>query len=104
MSDRRTYTFGPLERRGILGPLHAGQAGLVAAGALAAIVALDASPSAGGALAGDPDVRGRRWCASFAPLGGRTAQEWAPVATAFALRRLSRRSRFVSSAPAGRAR
>ena len=35
MSERRvTYTFGPLERRGILGPLRAGQAALLAAGLL----------------------------------------------------------------------
>ena len=51
MSDRRlTYTFGPLERRGILGPIRAGQAALVATGGLMAIVALDATPSAAGAL------------------------------------------------------
>ena len=31
MSERRlTYSFGPLERRGLFGPLRAGQVGLVA--------------------------------------------------------------------------
>ncbi len=99
MSDRRTYTFGPLERRGILGPLQAGQAGLVAGGALAAIVLLDASPSAGGAFLAAL-LLALALCAAFAPLGGRTVQEWAPVATVFALRRLRRRGRFLSSAPA----
>jgi Putative type VII ESX secretion system translocon, EccE len=99
VSDRRTYTFGPLERRGILGPLQAGQAGLVAAGALAAIVLLDASPSAGGAFLATL-LLALALCAAFAPLGGRTVQEWAPVATVFALRRVRRRGRFLSSAPA----
>ena len=51
MSERRlTYTFGPLERRGLLGPVRAGQAAVIAAGGVGAIAALDASPSALGVL------------------------------------------------------
>ena len=48
--DRLTYRFGPLERRGILGPVRRGQAAILAVGALLAIVVLDQSPTAGGAL------------------------------------------------------
>ncbi|MGO9823290.1 MAG: SCO6880 family protein [Solirubrobacteraceae bacterium] len=91
---RLTYTFGPLERRGILGPVRAGQAAVLAAGALLAIVALDSSPSAAGAvlalLAFTIAV-----VATWAPVAGRTAQDWAPVVARFAVRRL----RFLSPAP-----
>ena len=50
--ERLTYRFGPVERRGILGQLRAGQVALVAAGAVAAIVALDREPTAAGAFLG----------------------------------------------------
>ena len=96
MTDgRQTYSFGPLERRGIFGGVRSGQVVALATGALAAILILDRAPSAGGAflamiacaLAG---------AAAFAPLGGRTLQEWAPVAMSFAGRRMRRRHRFRS--------
>jgi hypothetical protein len=87
VSDRRlTYSFGPLERRGILGPVRAGQAGLIAASGLAGIIVLDASPSATGALLALVVVA-LSLGASFAPVGGRTLEEWLPVVTAFAVRR-----------------
>ena len=99
VSERRlTYTFGPLERRGILGPARGGQVAIVAAGMVAAVVALDRSPSAGGALLAIVLVSAALG-ASFAPLGGRTAQEWAPVVATFAMRRVRRRTGFVSGAP-----
>ena len=60
VSERRlTYTFGPLERRGMLGPLRAGQAAVLAGGMLVAIVLIDHSPSAAGALIALLVVRGR---------------------------------------------
>ena len=49
-SSRLTYRFGPLERRGILGPVRLGQAAILGAGALLAVAVLDRAPSAGGAL------------------------------------------------------
>jgi hypothetical protein len=98
MSERRlTYSFGPLERRGILGPVSAGQAGVLATGAIAAIVVLDQSPSASGALVA-MILSAVAACATFAPLGGRTVSEWAPVAGWFAARRIRRRTRFRSAA------
>ena len=96
MTDaRQTYSFGALERRGIFGAVRGGQVAVLATGALTAILVLDRAPSAGGAfmamvacaLAG---------AAAFAPLGGRTLQEWAPVAMWFAGRRMRRRHRFRS--------
>ncbi|MDQ6817983.1 MAG: type VII secretion protein EccE [Actinomycetota bacterium] len=93
-----TYRFGPIERRGLLGAVRAGQAGLLAAGALLAIVVLDRAPTAGGALAALMLLA----CAvvlGVAPIGRRTAGEWAPVIAAFALQAIRGATRFTSMAP-----
>lgn len=50
--ERATYRFGPLERRGLLGPVRFGQALVVGVGAVAAVIALDTVASASGALLG----------------------------------------------------
>lgn len=100
MSDRRlTYTFGPLERRGIVGPLRAGQVAVLGVGVLVAVVLLDHSPTAGGAVLALLVATGAA-TTCFAPLAGRTAQEWMPIATSFAARWTSGRLRFRSPAPA----
>jgi hypothetical protein len=96
MDRRITYTFGPLERRGILGPLRAGQAAVLALGALVAIVALDSSPSPVG-LAFALLAFTLAVAATWAPVAGRTAQEWGPVVARFTIRR----RRFLSRAPTG---
>ncbi len=99
MTERRlTYAFGPLERRGIFGPVRGGQALLLASGMLVAIVLIDRAPTAAGALIALL-VGAIAAAASFAPLAGRTAQEWAPIAGSFATRSVSGRLRFRSSAP-----
>lgn len=99
MTERRlTYAFGPLERRGILGPVRAGQAAVLAGGMLVAIVLIDRSPTAAGALIALL-VGAIAAAVSFAPLGGRTAQEWAPIAGSFAGRSVSGGRRFLSPAP-----
>jgi len=97
-APRLTYRFGPLERRGILGPVRAGQALAVTAGAAFAIVALDSAPSGPGVLVA---LLGFSCAVVFAvaPLGGRTLEQWIPVAAWFALRRLSGRSRGRSPVP-----
>ncbi len=96
--ERLTYRFGPVERRGILGQLRAGQVALAATGAVVAIVALDRQPTAAGAFLGAL-LFGAAVVAAFAPVGRRTAQEWAPIALTFAWRRARQRARFRSSAP-----
>jgi hypothetical protein len=98
MSERLGYRFGPLERRGILGPVRAGQAATLAIGALLAIVILDAAPTAMGALAATL-VFGSLIIVAVAPIGTRTAEEWAPIAIAFIVRRLLGRARFRSRLP-----
>jgi hypothetical protein len=96
--ERLTYRFGPLERRGILGQIRAGQAVAVAAGAFAAIVALDRAPTAAGAFLGTLVVAASLLVA-FAPVGRRTVDEWLPVVASFGLRRARGRLRFRSRAP-----
>jgi len=95
---RVTYRFGPLERRGILGPVRAGQAAMLAVGGLLAIVVLDQSPSTSGALIAIL-LFGAAVGLAVAPLGNRTMEEWAPIATAFAVRYARRRVHFRSGAP-----
>jgi hypothetical protein len=99
VSERRlTYAFGPLERRGLLGPLRAGQAAVLGLGTLVAILVLDQSPSAAGALVAIVLVAAAV-LVSFAPVAGRTAQEWAPIVATYAARAATRRNRFASAAP-----
>jgi hypothetical protein len=98
VNERLTYRFGPLERRGILGPVRAGQAVAIAVGALIAIVILNRAPTATGAVLATI-VFGVLVVLAVAPVGRRTAEEWAPVVGAFALRRLLRRGRFRSPLP-----
>jgi hypothetical protein len=95
---RLSYSFGPLERRGLFGPLRTGQLALVAIGALVAIAILDRSPSADGALAAFLVLLAAA-SAGFVPLGGRSVPEWAPVVAAFAARWASGRARFASPLP-----
>lgn len=97
-APRLTYRFGPLERRGILGGVRAGQAVTLGLGVLLAIVVLDRAPSATGALVALLSL-GAAAALSFAPLGRRTAQEWAPIAASFAIRHAYGDGRFRSTLP-----
>jgi hypothetical protein len=96
--ERLTYRFGPLERRGIFGPLTGGQAGLLGLAAVAAIVILDASPTAGGALVAIV-LFGCGVLIAVVPVARRSAGEWSAVAAAYALRRITGAGRFRSRAP-----
>jgi hypothetical protein len=96
--QRLIYRFGPLERRGILGSVRAGQAILLAGGAAAAIVALDLFPTAAGGFAAVV-LFGAAAVLAFAPFGRRTAEEWAPIIGSLARRRLRGRHLFASIAP-----
>jgi hypothetical protein len=96
--SRLTYRFGPLERRGILGPVRAGQAATLLVGALLAVGALDQAPTSTGALTATL-LFAISVMLAVAPLGSRTLEEWAPIAGTFAMRRALRRGRFRSSVP-----
>jgi hypothetical protein len=96
--SRLSYRFGPLERRGILGPVRGGQAAILGAGALLAILVLDRAPSAAGVIVATV-LFSVAVVAAVAPVGHRTLEEWLPVVTAFSLRRVSGRARFRSWVP-----
>ncbi|MBV8942211.1 MAG: hypothetical protein JO321_10715 [Solirubrobacterales bacterium] len=99
MSDTRlTYRFGPVERRGILGPVRIGQAAAVALGAVLAMASLDASPTATGAVFATLAF-GFAVTAAVLPLGSRTLDEWIPVALVFAIRMARGAARYRSPLP-----
>ena len=98
MSDRLTYSFGPLERRGIAGGIAAGQLAVLGAGALLAILVLDHAPSAGGAMLATI-IFAVAGTTAFAPLGGRTVQEWLPIAARFIVAKMLGDGRFVTTEP-----
>jgi hypothetical protein len=97
-SERLTYRFGPLERRGILGPVRPGQAALLAGGGLVAMVILDRAPTAAGALMATV-LFVLSTTLALVPVGRRTAAEWLPIIAAFALGALRGHTRFRSSTP-----
>jgi Putative type VII ESX secretion system translocon, EccE len=96
--ERMTYRFGPVEQRGILGQLRAGQAAVVAAGAVVAIVTLDREPTPAGGFLGVIGF-GASLALAFAPVARRTPEEWGPIALSFVLRRATGRIKFRSRAP-----
>ena len=96
--SRLGYRFGPLEPRGILGPVRGGQAAILGGGALVAILVLDRAPSAGGVIAATV-LFSAAVVLTVAPVGTRTLEEWLPVVATFALRRLGGRTRWRSRVP-----
>jgi hypothetical protein len=98
VSERR-YRFGPLEERRVVGPLRGGQLAVLGFGALAGLGSLYAAQSALGLLAGLL-LLGLATATICVPLGGRTVDEWAPVAALWALRRRRAEGGYRSSAPA----
>ena len=77
-----SYVFGPLERRGLIAGLRAGQLALIGLAVAGLVAALSVSPLIGVAVF----LLGIG--AAFAPIAGRNADLWAPITTAFWLRRL----------------
>ena len=91
MTERATtYSFGPIERRGLLGGLGGGQVALLGAGAGVAVILLDLAPSAGGALLAVA-VLAASTLLALIPVAGRSALGWIGVGLAFALRRARHR-------------
>ena len=97
-NERLAYRFGPLERRGLLGPLRLGQVVTIGGALLLGVELLDRIGGGAGVVAAVLILA----CAiglATAPLNGRTPEEWLPVTTAFITRRLRGRRRFRSSLP-----
>ncbi|MGH7316969.1 MAG: hypothetical protein ACREJS_11975, partial [Candidatus Rokuibacteriota bacterium] len=85
MADAPRYRFGPLEKRGLLMGLRAGQLGVVAGAIVGAVAALSAAPSAPG-LALSALVALIAVAVAFVPLAGRTLEQWTPLATRWLIR------------------
>ena len=93
------YRFGPLERRGVVAGWRGGQIAAVATGSVVAVGALRSLSSVMGIAAALAAVVLAVGVATW-PLGGRTAEEWAPDAARHAAavagrRRPDRRSVFA---------
>ncbi len=73
------YRFGPLQRRGLVAGWRGGQIAIVAVSLVVAVVVLRARPSVSGAVVALAIV-GLAVGAATWPIGGRTAEEWAPDA------------------------
>src|SRR5262249_32964887 len=95
MSERR-YSFGPLEQRAVIGPLRPGQVVIVAAGALIGLACVYGVGGFAGVIGALVSLFVSVAVISV-PIGGRSAEEWAPVALAW-LARGQKRS-YRSSAP-----
>jgi hypothetical protein len=99
--ERLSYRFGPLEHRGLLGPLRLGQVVTIGAALVLGIELLDR-------VGGGPGVLSALLlllCAigvATAPFAGRTVEQWAPVALAFGGRSLRGRRHRSQAPTAGR--
>ena len=91
----RRYAFQPLERRGLLLGLQAGQIVTLAGGAAGALLTLRVAPGAAG-LALAVVVLAGAVASALCPWAGRPLACWVPVAAAW----LGRRSRGCAVAPA----
>ncbi len=97
-SGRLTYRFGPLERRGLLGPVRGGQAAILGLAVVVAIAVLDSTPTAGGAVLATAAFTGGALL-TVVPVGRRSADEWVPLLARFLGRRLTGRGTFRSTVP-----
>ncbi|HEX3801830.1 MAG TPA: SCO6880 family protein [Solirubrobacteraceae bacterium] len=96
--ERLSYRFGPLERRGLLGPLRLGQA-VAVGGALALDVELLDRAGGGAGVFVAFVLLAAAVAITTVPLAGRTAEQWAPIGCAFTARTATGRRRFRSRLP-----
>ena len=106
-AEARRYRFGPLERRGLVGGLRTAQVAVIGFTLALVIVLLQLSRSAAMVFVVLLVVLAAAGIC-FAPLAGRTAEEWTPVVVAWALGGGRRGRRYRSPVPtrgrSGRAR
>ena len=98
MTTEPRYQFGPLERQGFVAGLTLGQVGVLTV-ALAVAVLTVRSDSTGRGFVAAAAVLAAAAAAAFWRVGGRTAQEWSPVAARWAVRRLRGQHRYRSAMP-----
>lgn len=94
----RRYQFGPPEDRSLLAGLRPGQLAVVTVAAVTAVGLLRSLPP-GSAIPAAVAVLLLGGAAAFWQVGGRTVEEWTPVAGRWALRRLTGRTGYRSATP-----
>lgn len=97
MSEQVRYRFGPLERRGLLFGLRGAQVVVLLVGLVSSLIVVRTLGNSGilpGAALFIITVAGVFW-----PVGGRTVEQWTPVAARYLWRVVRRERRFVSTAP-----
>jgi hypothetical protein len=96
----RRYRFGPLEQRGLVGPLTFGQVAVVAAAAGLGLAALYLVRDWLGLLVALLLVGGSLGSVLL-PFEGRTVEAWAPIGVRWALRSSARKRGYRSLTPGG---
>ena len=98
MADVPRYRFGPLEHRGVLAGVRAGQVAVLAAALLGSLVSLRLLAGAA-AIGGVAALWAGAGVIAFVQVAGRPLIDWAPIVAAWRLRTLLGRHRFSSRAP-----
>jgi hypothetical protein len=97
-TDPRRFRFAPMEQRGLIAGLRSGQVAVLAVGAVIAVGVLRASASPLAILLALA-VASVTVGLAFVSVGGRSVEQWAPVAVRFGARRLTSRDRTAPAAP-----
>lgn len=100
MSEGRRYRFGPLEQRGVVGPLRLGQVAVIAGAAALGLGALYAFRSWLGLGVAMLMVGGAA-AVVVLPFEGRTLEAWAPLGIRWLLRSREQKRGYRSAAPGG---
>src|SRR5215213_2888944 len=102
-NEHRRYRFGPLERRGLIGSLRPAQVLVIAASLTVGVILMRALTAGTGVVAALVLVLlAVAFC--FWPIEGRSIEEWLPVVSRHALRRVGGRNVQLSPAPQAGAR
>lgn len=98
LHPQRTYLFGPLEKRGVLAGLRAGQLGLIAASFILALFWLNTLPASASLPLGLATVSGGA-VLSWIQFNGRGVDEWIPVLFRWSTVTFSKKTEWFSSMP-----
>lgn len=93
-----SFSFGPIERRGIVGGLRIAQAAVLVVGSASAVV-LVRSLTAGSGLTMGLIAVGLACLVALLPIRGRTLEQWTPVALSWLALYARGRQRYRSSLP-----
>ena len=96
MQPEPTYLFGPLQHRALLMGLRGAQVAVIAAVVVVVLVALWTVPAPGNVVVAVAAVATAA-VVCFVPVGGRTVEQWTPVALRWAWRRTTGGHRFRST-------